>query len=85
MVRGPSVIFVVELDRHILLYPQVIDCCVFPAYRFDVPHRAYEAADNIAIETGKKVASTVGYPNDSPMIYDPADYEEIEAALTSLH
>jgi hypothetical protein len=79
-----STLFVVELDKYVVLTDENIKQCVFPAYRFDgktARRLAYKAADDIALAAKKQVANMVEFPPDAPFIYDPSKIEEIEQAL----
>lgn len=73
----PDIIFVVEMNEHILVIGGPIAECVFPFYRFDNAHdAAFEAADAIAVATKKLVIDAVNFFVYDPFIYDPVAVEE---------
>lgn len=73
----PDTIFVVELDKHILITGFPITECIFPIYRFDknLPE-AFEAAENIAMENKKLVVNAIDFHLHDPLIYDPFKIQE---------
>jgi hypothetical protein len=80
--RIPYTLFVVELDKYVVITSCQITKCEFTCYRFDGNKQlAYRAADEIARESNKLVANMVEFPPDNPFVYDPNKYEEIERAL----
>ncbi len=68
----PEYIYVVEIDKHVVLTCDIIKFSIFPCYMFDFSRgEAYEAAEHIAIETNKLVANCIGYEPGEYWEYDP--------------
>ena len=70
----PDPIFVVELDKHVLMTGLPIKECIFPHYRFDNDCvAAYDCAYDIAGKSNKLMADVVNFSLDEPFIFDPKE------------
>jgi hypothetical protein len=77
-----STLFVVELDKYVVITSCDIKKCAFTCYRFDGNKQlAYKAADDIAVMSGKLVANIVEFPPEDPFVYDPTKFDDIEKML----
>lgn len=78
----PDPIFVVELDKHVLLTGYTITDCVFPYYRFDKEcDKAFDAAEHMAKQSNKLVVDAVNFHLHDPHIYDPIKLDADMARL----
>lgn len=84
--KPPPTLFIVELEKYVLITSCPIEHCVFPTYRFDdQPCEAYEALDAIAISAKKFVINGVGYKGRQPHIYDPNAVKTEQAKLKEIN